>query len=78
MIFGSFCIFLLLLPIGLYFMYKKFVKKEAKDERMNEEWMMHAGNGQQPRKVSFKNGNRYELQNEEEKSDIELNVIGSN
>ena len=43
---------------------------------MNEEWMMHAGNGQQPRKVSFKNGNRYELQNEEEKSDIELNVVG--
>ena len=46
MVFGGFCIFLLLLLIGLYFLYRKFVKREAKDERMNEEWMMHAGNGQ--------------------------------
>ena len=44
---------------------------------MKEEWVMHAG--QQPRKVSFKNlnGRKYELQNEMEKSDIELEEIGS-
>ena len=41
---------------------------------MQEEWMMHAG--QQPRKVSFKNGKKYELQNEMEKSDIELQELG--
>lgn len=42
---------------------------------MQDEWMMHAG--PQPRKVSFKNGKKYELQNEQERSDIELDVIGS-
>ena len=44
---------------------------------MQDEWMMHAG--PQPRKVSFKNGKKYELQNEQEKSDIEVELekIGS-
>ena len=61
MIFGGFCFFLLLLLIALYFLYRRKYKKESKDEKMKEEWVMHAG--QKPRKVSFKNlnGKKYEL-----------------
>jgi len=65
------------LLIALYFIYKRYVKNRGKDEKMQDEWMMHAG--PQPRKVSFKNGKKYELQNEQEKSDIEVELekIGS-
>ena len=42
-IFGGLCIFLLVLLIALYFVYKRYIKNRGKDEKMQDEWMMHAG-----------------------------------